>query len=317
MANPNTNGQLITTTLENLAPAITDNISNRNALFSRMKEKGNFKKLSGGSKIREKVSYASNTNVQFQDAWDTLATTPQDTLTYADFEEKLLTGTVALSYVDLVQNSGKEQLIDLLEAQTNVLMATLKNQVGTTIYSDGSTANQFGGLQLLVADDPTTGTVGGISRSSYSFWRNKLWDFSVESITAGSTTIQNAMNVLYRRCQAQADKTPDLIMAGDTYFGYYESSMQNILRVNTSKMADAGFDALKYKTADVVYDPNCSSTRMYFLNTDHIFFKYWGDALFKIHSERVPVNQLSTVYPVSCLGNLSIDNARVHGVMIA
>jgi hypothetical protein len=56
--------------------------------------------------------------------------------------------------------------------------------VGTTIYSDGATANQFGGMQLLVADDPTTGTVGGISRSSYSFWRNKLWDLSLEKALA-------------------------------------------------------------------------------------------------------------------------------------
>lgn len=318
MTNPlGSNAQIVVTTLENLSPKITDNITNNNALLMKIKEKGNVKKLSGGSKIREKISYASNGNVQFQGAWDTLSTTPQDVLSYADFEEKILTGTVSLNDVDITQNSGKERLIDLVSEQVKVLMASMSNQIGSSIYSDGTTSNEFGGLQLLIADDPTTGTVGGIDRSSYSFWRNKIYDFSVESVTASATTIQGAMNTLHRRCLVQGTESPDLVVAGDTYFSYFETSLQTIQRVTNEKLGALGYLTYKFKNLDVIYDPNCNASRMYFINTDHIFLKYWGENLVKTLAPRTPLNQLATVYPVVTIANLSIDNARVHGVMHA
>ena len=318
MANPNIS-QLVTTTLESQVPKIIDNVTNNHPLLMKMKEKGNIKKLSGGNTIRESLSYAVNGTTQYQGEYDTFDTTPQDVLTSADFDFKILTGTTTMTGLELKQNAGKERIIDLLKGKFQVLESSMKNQIGTSLYADGtgSSGNDLGGLQLLLADDPTTGTVGGINRASYSFWRNQLWDFSVESVTASATTIQNAMNTLFIRCQTQTGELPDVIAADATYFGFYEDSLQTIQRISDPKMGQLGFASVKYKNADVFYDPEAPANHMYFINSNHMFLKYLGKDLFEVGETSRPVNQDVFVTPLIFTGNMTITNARTQGVMIA
>jgi len=318
MANPNI-PQILTTTLNNFKNEIIDNVENFHPLLIKMKESGNIKRESGGVSFRENLTYAANDTVQFQGEYDTFDTTPQDVITAADFEQKIISGTITMSEKEKKQNAGKERIANLMEERVENLKHSLKNTIGTSIYSDGTGAGgkEIGGLQLLVADDPTTGTVGGIDRSTTdgTFFRNKLYDFSVESVTKSATTIQSAMNSLYRRTQAQAGKQIDLITADDVNFGFYEDSLQTIQRISNDKLGKLGFNTIKYKNADVYYDPECPANHMYFLNTQHIKLKHLGDFLEQGEVTR-PVNQHVYVLPITGLMNLTIDNARVHGVMI-
>lgn len=317
MTNPNVS-QLLTTTLDNYKAQITDNVINNHPLLSKMKEKGNIIRESGGASFQEKISYANNGTVQSQGEYDTFDTTPQDVLSSAEFAQKIVTGTVTMTDLEMKQNAGKERIVNLMKAKMKVLESSLQNTIGTDIYSDGtgSGGDEIGGLQLLIADDPTTGTVGSINRATYTFWRNQLYDFSVESVTPSATTIQSSMNTLYSRCQVQQGELPDLIAAGETYFGYYEDSLQTIQRLNDPSFGKLGFNEIAYKKASVFYDPECADDRMYFINSSHIFLKHLGD-LFEVGDTVRPVNQNVWVTPLVFTGNLTIDNSRVHGVMIA
>ena len=67
------------------------------------------------------------------------------------------------------------------------------------------------------------------------------------------------MNSLYLSISRNRD-VPDLIVADNTYFGYYWKSLQAIQRVTDDKMASAGFQTLKFMGADVVYDGGFSGT---------------------------------------------------------
>lgn len=315
MTNPNVS-QLLTTTLDNYKASITDNVINNHPLLSKMKEKGNIIKESGGASFQEKISYASNGTVQSQGEYDTFDTTPQDVLSSAEFSQKIITGTVTMTALEMKQNAGKERIVNLLKAKMKVLESSLQNKIGTDLYSDGTVSNDIGGLQLLLADDPTTGTVGSINRATYTFWRNQLYDFSVESVTASATTIQSSMNTLYSRCQVQQGELPDLIAADDVYFGYYEDSLQTIQRLTDPSRGKLGFNSIAYKGAEVFYDPECPASHMYFINSNHIFLKHLGD-LFEVGETTRPVNQDVWVTPLVFTGNMTIDNGRVHGVMIA
>lgn len=315
MTNPNVS-QLLTTTLDNYKASITDNVINNHPLLSKMKEKGNIIKESGGASFQEKISYASNGTVQSQGEYDTFDTTPQDVLSSAEFAQKIITGTVTMTALEMKQNAGKERIVNLLKAKMKVLESSLQNKIGTDLYSDGTVSNDIGGLQLLLADDPTTGTVGSINRATYTFWRNQLYDFSVESVTASATTIQSSMNTLYSRCQVQQGELPDLIAADDVYFGYYEDSLQTIQRLTDPSRGKLGFNSIAYKGAEVFYDPECPASHMYFINSNHIFLKHLGD-LFEVGETTRPVNQDVWVTPLVFTGNMTIDNGRVHGVMIA
>ena len=320
MTNPNIS-QLLSTTMENQLAKVVDNIAENNIIFNKLRERGRILKQGGGTTFRETLSYAENGTIQSQGQYDTYDTTPQDVITSADFDQKIITGTITMTDLESAQNNAKEQIIPLMKAKMEVLKTSFDNYFGDQSYGDGtgSGGKDLGGLELLVADDPTTGTVGGINRatSGNEFWRNQLYDFSVESITASAVTIQSSMNVLYRRCQTQGGQLIDLITAGDTYFGYYEDSLQANQRFNDGKLAKLGFDALKYKAADVVYDTKCADAKMYFLNTRFLSYKYIGDNMMSVGSATRPHNQGVTVVPMTSMGNLTITNAKVHGVMIA
>ncbi len=317
MTNPNIS-QLLTTTLNNYKKEISNNVINNHPLLSKLRDKGNIIKESGGVAFRENISYASNGTVQSQGEYDTYNTTPQDVLSAADFSQKIITGTLTMSNLEYKQNAGKERIVSLLEGKKKVLEDSLKNYMGTQIYGDGtgSGGKDIGGLRLLVADDPTTGTVGGINRANYSIWRNKVYDFSDESVVASASTILAALNKLYIRCQAQAGELPDLIPADEIYFGYYEASQQSIQRITEMKVGGAGYATLKYKMADVFYDPECPASHLYMLNSNHLFLKHLGD-FFETGETTRPVNQGVYVTPMTFIGNMTVDNSRVHGVMHA
>lgn len=318
MANPNLS-QLLTTTLDHYKAEIANNVINNHPLLGRLKEKGNIVKASGGVTFQEKLSYASNNTVQYQGEYDTFNTTPQDVLSAANFSPKILTGTMTMTDLEAKSNAGKEQIVSLVMTKKKVLEDSLKNQLGSSIYADGtgSSGKEIGGLQLLIADDPTTGTVGLIDRSAQTFWRNKLYDFSVESVTASATTIQAAMNTLWIRCQSQMGELPDLIASDSVYFSYFETSLQTFQRITNEKLGALGYDNMKYKSADVFYDPECPASHMYFVNSNHVFLRYLGKDLLEVGETMRPVNQNVYVTPITFTGNMTIDNSRVHGVMHA
>lgn len=331
--NPQIQGQLVAATLESMSNDAIDNISNNNALFYKMRQNGSFVSQSGGDVFREKLLWQENSNTQWQNGYDTFNTDQQDYLTYADFSQKVITSSIPFFDVDISQNQGKEQLIDLVKTGVDSTLIGLVNTVANSLYSDGSNADELEGLELLISKTPTVGTVGGIDRATYTFWRNQLYDFSAEGIGASSSTIQAAMNKLYLRCLVQgANNAPDNIVADDIFWDFFRESLTDIQRVSSAKMAEAGFDTIRFKNADVSYDPNCPDSTMYFTNSKNLKLKYLAvknsdkrkgsmkgtkslDQLFTANPSTRPTNQNATIHPVMGLMNLTLNNSRTAGVI--
>ena len=311
-------GALVATTLRNRRKSLADNVSNHNALLSRMDKKGQIKEVAqGGRTIFEPLIHGSNSSVQFYDGYDTFTppTVTQETIDGAEYDWKQLGGFVAISGREAVLNSGKAQVIDLVEARIKQLQAQLRNTASTSLYSDGtgSSGKEFGGLRLIVADDPTAaGTVGGINQVTNSFWRNY---YSAAASTTKSN-IKDRMNAAWLNTIRGQDKV-DLILADDDMFTYYWTSLQDQARFTDPKMADAGFTSLKYMSADCVYDDACPDKHMYFLNTDSLAFRYAPNRWFDVGSERQVLNADYSVTPVWVMGNLTCSNRGLNGVVIA
>lgn len=316
MASPNV-GALVATTLRNRRKSLADTVSNHNALLWLMDKKGQIKEVAqGGRTIFEPLIHGSNSSVQFYDGYDTFTppTVGQEAIDGAEYNWKQLGGFVAISGREAVINSGKAQVIDLVEARIKQLQANLKNSASTSLYSDGtgSSGKEFGGLRLLVADDPTAaGTVGGINQVTFPFWRNQ---FSAAAATTKSS-VKGRMNSMYLQTLRGKDHT-DLILCDDDFYTYYEESLQDAARFTDSKMADAGFNSLKYKGANVVYDDACPDKHMYFLNTDSLAFRYAPNRWFEVGDERPVLNADYSVTPVWVMGNLTTNNRALNGVII-
>lgn len=243
-----------------------------------------------------------------------------DVLTSANFDWKQANCNVVMSGLEEAQNDGPTRMHNLIKARIEVAEATLQNQIGSAIFNSNTEngGKAIGGLQHLIADLPTSGTVGGIDRSSSgnAFWRNQFYDFSTEVVTASATTITHAMNMIWMRTERGTEHV-DLIVAGETYFSYYEEGLQAQQRFMDTSRAVGGFNGYKYKSATVFYDPNCSSTRMYMLNSKYLHFRPYRERNFVVLKDKVAVNQDATVTPLYWMGNMTLSNAARNGVICA
>jgi len=307
-------GEIVATTLRNRSGELADNILNHNALFNRLKQRGNVRPADGGREIVEELEYGENSTVSWYAGYEVLDTSPQEVFDAATYDWKQLAGTVTISGLEEIKNSGKERVINLLEKRIKNLEKSLMNAAATAVFSDGTGTNgkELGGLRLLVADDPTaSSTIGGINQSTYTWWRNQYQAAS----TITSANILSKMNTAWLSTVRGTDK-PDLVVADSTMYDYYESALQQYQRFASSDMASAGFESLKYKTADVIYDDQCVSKHMYMLNTSYMYLRPHSQRQFTALDERNSINQDALVIPVVWAGALTCSNRSLQCVII-
>jgi hypothetical protein len=323
MASPNLN-EIVTTTLRNRSGKLADNVTNNNALLSRMKKKGSIKPVSGGRTIVEELEYAQNGTYQRYAGYQVLNIQPSDVFTAAEFDWKQVAVAVTWNGLEIdVQNTGEEQIIDLLEARIANAEKTLRNNLSYDLYSNGTADGglQIGGLQLLIADAPSSGVVGGIDRSQWSFWRNQVFSGVNNGGSAVSaTSIQGYMNALWLSTKRQNDVT-DLIIADNNFFQFYWQSLQAIQRITKEDDGEAGYQRLKFMGADVVADGGvgaaCPANHMYFLNTEYIKYRPSSKRNMVPLENVQSINQDASVKLIVWAGNMTLSNAQLQGVLIA
>jgi hypothetical protein len=319
MASPNsTFTELVSTTFRKHRKEIKDNLSNRNALLKYMMKRGNTRKEDGGLTIATPLDYAANGTYQRYSDWDTLNISQSDVISSAEYQWRQIALNVVASGRELRINSGDTRIINLAKSRIKNAIRTFNNNFSSDLYSSGSLTNQINGLQAIIAD-VNTNTVGGIDASTWTFWQNTVFDASVNSVTPSATTIENGLMLpLWLSLDRGPDDQPDLIVADNTYYQYFEGSQVSLKRYNDRSTADAGFVTLKYKNADVLFDGNSGIpvNHMYFVNTNYLDLVVHQDADLEIMDDMRPINQDGSVTPILWMGNLTCSNRRQQGVII-
>ena len=321
MASPNLS-EIVTTTLRNRSGKLADNVTDNIALLHRLKQRGKVKPAAGGRSIVQELEYAENGTFKRYSGYEVLDISPSDVFTAAEFDWKQAAVAVTISGLETLQNASEEQVIDLLESRIGNAERTMMNNIGSDVYSDGTAdgGKQIGGLQLLVADTATSGTVGGINRATWSFWQNFSYDATTDGgAAATAANIQGYMNNMYLNISRNRDH-PDLVVADNAYFKLYWESLQSIQRITSASLGEAGFQNLKYMGADVVFDGgldgNAPANHMYFLNTNYISYRpHSARNMVPIGGERMNTNQDAIVKLIGWAGNMTLSNGSLQGVL--
>jgi hypothetical protein len=318
MAFPNSSvTDLIATTMESRTGKVRDNVKKNTPLLMRLEKKGNVRTISGGRTIFEEFSFAENGNGAWYTGYDTLNTGAADVIGGAEFSIKQYAVGVSSSGLELLQNSGKEQLIDLVAQRIKVAESTMANAIETGLFSDGtgSSSKTLTGMDAAVPQAPTTGTYGGINRATASnaFWRSQLVD---SASTPTATTIQADMNTLWAKCVRGSDQ-PDLIIAGGTIWATFLASLQLLQRFATPETGELGFPSLKFMSADVVLGGGiggaATATDMYYLNTDYLYFRPHKDRNMVSLGKRQAFNQDASIEYLAFAGNMTCSGAQFQG----
>jgi len=323
---------IIATNIQSRTGELADNVTNNNALLRRLKDRGNVKTFSGGNVILQEIMYNDSTtnNTNSYSGYEVLNVSQNSPISSAQFSITQYAAAVSISGLEMIQNSGKEAIIDLLDGRMMVAEAQLANRIGGDIYKDGTgnSGKDLTGLAAAVPDAPSTGTYGGINRATYSFWRSQKYSGVTDGGSAVSASnIQSYMDALAVQLIRGTDK-PDLIVADSNYYRLYLQSMQSIQRVTDggNSTQGAGFASLKYYGAgmasDVVLDGGIGSAatanHMWFLNTKYLMFRPHADRNFvPIGGERQAVNQDAIVKLIGWAGNLTSSGPQFCGVLIA
>ncbi len=325
MSNPNFS-TLLSTTLNKHRDQLADNVFNSRPLtYWLVDRKKRLRKEKGGVKIVEPLVHAVNSDFASYSGYDPIAITPQGGISAAEYSWKQLAVPVVISGIEEFQNAGDEAVINLLEAKIMQAEETMKSQMNTMMFGDGTgnSGKDWLGLAALVGDHELgPEVVGGIdcTEAGNEYWR------SATNYTAGAdrALTEAIMRGLYNGCSDGGSDVPDMGVTTRDLFEKYESLLTPSVRYNDVESANLGFENLTFKGKPIFWDNDCTAKTLYFLNSKYLSVVGGSDRWFKSTPFTNPLDDtgggagagqfVDARYSVILTyGNLTIKNRRRHG----
>ena len=305
--NPNFDA-LLSTTLANYRDQLTDNVFTARPLTYFLMDKGRIRMVNGGTKIVEPLIYGSNSTVASYSGYDSLSRTPQQGITAAEYEWKQYAASITISGIEEAKNNGEQEIINLLEAKIMQAEESLREGFNQMFFGSGTgnSGKDWNGLGNIVE---ASGTVGGIDRSTETWWR------SYEENTATALTLAQ-MATAYNTVSVGNDH-PDMILTTQTLFEKYEALLVPQLRFTDTRTADAGFQNLLFKAAPVAYDVHAPAGTMFFLNSKYLTLVGHSQKWFAQTAFVSPEDVDAKYALIMCYGNLTCRNAKKQGKLTA
>lgn len=299
---------LLATTLKHYIPRLEDNVFSSKPLLWALRSAGSIDNQDGGEKLVQPLIYAEARNKGSYTGSDVFTTEQNEGISAAEFPIKQYYGLVHFTGIELAKNRGRSRLISLMEARLQQLEMTMAENIEAMLFGDGSgnAGKDFDGLGAIVdSANPSWGNLGGIDRSTYSYWSAN------ETALGGDLTVA-ALRTMYNDC-SEGNDHPSIIFTTQTLFEAYEELMQDNVRHMKVDMGDAGFQNLMYKGAPVTFSDNVTSGEVLFLNLKYINLMKFSGVWFKPSDLLQPVNQDAWFKHLLCYGNMLVSNCSRQG----
>lgn len=225
----------------------------------------------GGHEITNPLTLGRNPNVTSYTHYDTLPVQQTSEFDTVAYKWSRVAGTVITSDQSEDENMGVSVIFKIMKEKMRVLEESIKEKFSVYLYAAGAGSDP-NGLSLLVPDDPTSGTLGGISRAAESQWRTSAYDFSG---ALDSTNIEEAYDDVLMDLTLKGDK-PDVILSGRNNYRSYRTAVRDKMTLSLSDMAsaqtmvDLGFIGVAHQNIPILYDEDCPVNKTYFLNSKYI-----------------------------------------------
>lgn len=303
--------RVATTTLKNYANsgAMADNISNHIPFLGVMQNKGSVK-LDGGDKIVLELMHEFSNAFSYSGS-DVWAIDVEDGISAAEYNWKQVGAPVTIKGIEKARNAGKSKQDDLIKAAIMQAELSLEDAVSVMLFSDGTgnLGKDLLGLEAIIAQNPNTGVLGGIDSSVETFWRNQT-DTSVGSFASNG---EAALSTLMRATQRGTDRV-DLMVTGSTIYGYMQALANGRAQYTNPKLAQLGFDALRFEGTDFIFDANCPADRIYGVNTRWLKLYIHKDYNFVTGKFIEPANQDQMTAKIKLYAQLATDRREAHFV---
>lgn len=310
---------LYVSTMDKYADGMYDNIRSKLPLFSLLTQHNiRLKSEPTGSFFSANIKYATpSANVKGLGRFGTLAPVPVEMYTYATYPYKRIVGSVVNEDWDQQINGGQEAIFNLIDTLKQDGQNELLTKVEACLVQASAGTDEPSSLLEIV---DSTGTVGGLAQSSYSWWA--ATETSVGSFSsAGISTLQATINNL---STLKSSGKTDLIVMSATDLGYLQAAYRAYYSGNDMPSIDLGFkqpdgeslQASAFAGIPCVISPNLSAGTALLLNRSTI--GWHGDKKVRATEPVRPVNQLATYFHYTLMGNLfTVErraNAKLTGI---
>ena len=310
-----------------------DGIINTNFLFSALKAKDKkegsskrFQVIDGGQEFWSGIAKAESSNFKWQAHTADMSANLQDPSARLRFEVKTFTGSVVINELHKAQNKGKAQVKEFARTLREQAESTIPNQFNSAFWASSPASTEPESIPSLISATPTTGTIGGISRSGNSYVQNGVYSTAVADIgsEAGIAALTNQM--LKVSIGSGGLDSPDLAIMSNALYAGLSGYLATLNRFRPDDMmAQLGFDTIKlgkliisYENTTVLNSANTiTEGYVYLINSNYIKFKVLQDGNFIWNPagfERVG-NTLNKALYFWVFGNLTTNNPRAHSVM--
>jgi len=315
--------EILSTTLDNYVKStLEDNVFDDFPLFYWMNERGGGRKVyqDGGYHIVVPLLYGSNSTAKSYSGYDILDTTPQEGIGNASYNWKQYSVSITIDGRSLRQNSGEEQVVNLLKAKIMQAELSLQNKFSEGLYGDGTgnSSKDILGLAAIIDTTPATGTVGGLDAATYTWWRNYAVDASKTS-----TAYDNLLKYMRKgyNTVSKGRDHPDILISDQATLedGYEGTVLAGDINFNIgmtdTKLADAGFQNFRFKGAVYMFDRDCPSERLYIINSKYLKLYVHKQCDFITTPFVRPENQDAKVAQILWMGELCCSNRARQGVL--
>jgi hypothetical protein len=309
--------QLSSLVRHQILPVVTDNIYGNIALLARLLS-ANKRTIQGGRHIEAPLLYQkANVGGAF---------TGNDVLSVAEFEDtknaawgwKRIYVPVTINSDTLIMADSALAVVDYIKKQmksAEMYMADLLAGNSIGIWSAGTNVKGLDGLDIAI---DSTGTYGGLSRSTNSWWA------AYEDTTSSQVLTFGALQTVFSNCQVGGKHPTSIWSRRDQYNRYWllnqaAQAQQMLPQGHDEIMASAGFTNLSFNNVPWFIDDNVplgadsTNSQIFMPNEEFIelVVSPRGDFYFKDFQE--PVDMASMTARLEFAGNLISTSSRVHG----
>jgi hypothetical protein len=254
---------IVSTTLNNTRSIRYDNIFRKSPFWSFLHMQGRKEMVDGGVLIQRAVEYAVNGTVASYSGYDVLNLTPQEAVTSLTDELREIAGSVVISRKEERQNSGRAQIISLIEQKISNLDRSFAQKMNEMLLAPtgASLTAGNGGKDinpLTVVVSAAANSVHNISETGNSWWAPKR-QTSVSSNDTATTGIafKGELRNFYNDCSKHEGSRPNFILTTQEVQEKYEESLENQVRYGSTEMANLGFETVMLRGAQMAWDEIC------------------------------------------------------------
>lgn len=243
-----------------------------NALMAWMFQSNRIEIEDGGYNITNPLVTGRNPNIATFSYYEQLPVAQTDEFDKIEYTYSRIGATVIVSGQEEDEARGEAAIVKIVKAKMDVLELSIKEKFSEYLYGAGAGDDPLG-LAALIPDDPTVGSLGGLSRATETQWRTSAYDFNG---ALDATNIEEAFDDILMDLTQKAGDGPDLILCGRNIYRTYRAAVRDKIVINLSesnsgkKMMDLGFKGVSHQGVTMLYDEDCPVNKAYFINSTYL-----------------------------------------------